>query len=304
MIKSSSKMRWNVEQRIEFIDFRLLWEGRINRQGLMEYFGVSTPQASADIKRYMEAAPENTVYDKSLKAYVATDSFEPRFASNDPDQYLTQLKTAGDGLAQRNEIWASKTPSFGILPMLHRKIDPVVFKSVLRAVNEGSAIQLNYQSMSNKDLMWRWVTPHAFAFDGLRWHVRVCCHIDRTFKDFILSRIMDIGETHPSPIDPQWDREWHEIVSARLVANPNEGDNLKTAVEKDYCMENGELLYDLRGALVYYLKKSLGIFQDKEGVSVLEQPVFFANREEIDEQCRTLRQQSKKFIEKLQLVNE
>lgn len=303
-MKTSKNLRWGIEQRLEFIEFRLLWEGRLNRQDLMEFFGISTPQASSDMKRYMESAPGNTFYDKSLKTYVATDSFEPRFTSNNPDHYLTQLKLVGDDLASRDEIWASQAPPFDVLPVLHRKIDPAIFKSVLRAVNSGSAIRLNYQSMSKRDLSWRWVTPHAFAFDGSRWHVRVCCHIDRKFKDFILSRIMDVGETCSSPIDPQYDREWHEIVAARLVANPNEGENLKIAVEKDYRMENGELRYALRGALVYYLKKSLGILHEKEGVGVKEQPVFIANSEEVEEQCRKFRRQSKEFVAKLQLVNE
>ena len=39
-------MRWGVEKRLEFIEFRLFWEGGINRADIMERFGVSVPQAS------------------------------------------------------------------------------------------------------------------------------------------------------------------------------------------------------------------------------------------------------------------
>lgn len=305
---TSRKTRWGIEQRLEFIDFRLLWEGRINRQDVKDFFGISTPQASSDMRRYMESAPGNTFYDKSLKTYVAADSFTPKFTSNDPDQYLRQLKMVGDNMASREEIWASQAPPFGVLPALHRKVSPAVFKAVLQAVNNRSAIKIKYQSMSTRGLAWRWVTPHAFAHDGLRWHVRVCCHIERKFKDFILSRILEVGETCPSPVDPQWDYEWHETVTARLIANPNDGESLKAVIENDYYMENGELLYELRGGMVYYLEKSLGYLwgeqQDHESLGVKERPVFFVNREDLNVQCKALRQQSKEHLMKLQLVNE
>jgi len=34
-------LRWGVERRLEFIAFRLLWEGHMNRGDLMDAFGVS-----------------------------------------------------------------------------------------------------------------------------------------------------------------------------------------------------------------------------------------------------------------------
>ena len=41
-----SELRWGVAQRLEFIEFRLFWEGRVNRSDLMEQFGLSVNQAS------------------------------------------------------------------------------------------------------------------------------------------------------------------------------------------------------------------------------------------------------------------
>ncbi len=40
---------WGLERRLQFIDFRLRWEGRLNRTDLTEHFGLPTPQASLDI---------------------------------------------------------------------------------------------------------------------------------------------------------------------------------------------------------------------------------------------------------------
>ena len=39
-------LKWGVERRLEFIEFRLFWEGGVNRADLIEMFGVSVPQAS------------------------------------------------------------------------------------------------------------------------------------------------------------------------------------------------------------------------------------------------------------------
>ena len=52
-----SELRWGVEQRLEFIEFRLFWEGHVNRSDLMDQFGVSVNQASTDLNRYIGFAP-------------------------------------------------------------------------------------------------------------------------------------------------------------------------------------------------------------------------------------------------------
>ena len=62
-------MRWGVEKRLKFIEFRLFWEGGINRADIVDQFGVSVPQASKDLTLYEEKAPGNLIYDKSAKRY-------------------------------------------------------------------------------------------------------------------------------------------------------------------------------------------------------------------------------------------
>jgi len=53
-----SELRWGVEQRLEFIEFRLFWEGHVNRGDLTDVFGVSVNQASTDLNRYIGFAPD------------------------------------------------------------------------------------------------------------------------------------------------------------------------------------------------------------------------------------------------------
>lgn len=81
MENQSARLRWGTEQRLEFIEFRLFWDRSVKRADIRERFGVSVPQASADLAQYRELAPENMRYDARLapSGFVPTETFEPRF---------------------------------------------------------------------------------------------------------------------------------------------------------------------------------------------------------------------------------
>lgn len=68
-----------ITARLRFIDFVLGTYGYVNRSAVMDYFGISTAQASLDFQEYLRVAPENIAYDKKVKRYVRTLSFERKF---------------------------------------------------------------------------------------------------------------------------------------------------------------------------------------------------------------------------------
>ena len=74
---------WSVERRYEFIEFRLYWQGKINRSDLMEAFGISIQQASNDLAKYIEGRKSNLVYDKRLRTYLRGKNFKPRYFQPD-----------------------------------------------------------------------------------------------------------------------------------------------------------------------------------------------------------------------------
>lgn len=69
-------LKYAVEQRLRFIDFLLDHYGTLNRDAIMDYYGISKPQASHDIRDYMKLAPENCSYDSSAKRYIRTKQFK------------------------------------------------------------------------------------------------------------------------------------------------------------------------------------------------------------------------------------
>lgn len=64
-------MRWFEQHRMEWIAETLRVFGFINREHLQRKFGLSTPQASADLAAFMRANPGAMAYDLSAKRYVA-----------------------------------------------------------------------------------------------------------------------------------------------------------------------------------------------------------------------------------------
>lgn len=65
-----SNFTYAVEQRLRFIDFLVAQYGTLNRGALVDYFGISTVQASNDIREYIKLAPANISYDLTAKTYV------------------------------------------------------------------------------------------------------------------------------------------------------------------------------------------------------------------------------------------
>ena len=257
MDEGTSDLRWSIERRLEFIEFRLYWEGGINRGDIVDQFGLSVPQASKDLSRYQELAPDNMAYDKSEKRYFATPGFAPRFLRPDPNQYLSQLNAVGNLAIRPDETRISRIPNLDSVPVLHRRIDPDFLRALLDAVRDEGAMEILYQSMNPKrpEPVWRAVSPHAFANDGYRWHVRAFCHIDSIFKDFLLSRCLDHRPSGPALAKSSDDTDWLEFFDVELIPNPKLSKSQQLVISHDYGMEGGKLIVSIRKSLFFYFER-------------------------------------------------
>ncbi len=157
----------------------------MNRSDITERFGVSTPQASADLAQYRERAPENMRYDSSGKRYLPSEMFEPRILRPNAERYLAQMRALAEDVISPLDTWMLPLADVGVTPVPSRRVDPGTLRFFLTAIRTERSVHIEYQSLndSRPEPMWRWITPHAFGTDGLRWHVRAFCHIERAFKD-------------------------------------------------------------------------------------------------------------------------
>jgi predicted DNA-binding transcriptional regulator YafY len=275
-------MRWGVERRLELIEFRLFWEGGVNRADIVQEFDVSVPQASKDLATYLEMAPDNLHYDRRLKRYFASKSFEPKLIRLDADAYLTNLAAT---FAKGNGVAAGILPPIAeALPIPQRRIDPHVLKAIVGAARDRHCVEILYQSMSanRPEPEWRRIWPHAFANDGLRWHTRAFCNEDRRFKDFILSRCLDVRVVDESVTPEIEDPHWESSFTVDLIPNPLLSPSQRAVIAQDFLMSEGHASITVRKALLYYLNKRLRLDVADRLDDPREVPVIVANRDAFD----------------------
>jgi hypothetical protein len=271
---------WGQERRLEFIEFRLLWDGKLNRGELVEFFGISIQQASLDLARYIELAPGNLHYDRSEKVYKVQSPLNLVFTQPDSQVFLDQLSGPPAGATSAQLSFIGWRPPCGIVKYPTRSIRPEILMRVIWAIRDRQDIEITYQSMRQPAAGRRWIFPHAIAFDGARWHARAWCHENHYFKDFVFARIQHIHAARKSDVNDQHDHRWHTLATVVLRPHHDLTAGQRLAVETEFAMRDGMLEVTLREALVHYLIRQLRI-DPGGGTSSGGQLIEWANANEL-----------------------
>lgn len=272
--------QWGPERRLEFIDFRLRWDGRINRSDLTGFFGISVPQASLDIAKYLELAPSNALYDRSSKVYLASEAFKPLYSSNEPSRYLNEALARATGVLQPELSFLGWTAPMAVAPSPTRTVPVDVLIPLLRAIRERRKVRVLYQSMSSNEPAPRSIAPHALAHDGFRWHARAYCDNKLKYLDFVIARILSIEGTSETGTDGQDDDAWQRQLDLVLIPNPRLPEANRKVIALDYGMTDGEVVLSCRQALLFYALKRLSLL-DFEAAKPQEQQIALKNKEEL-----------------------
>lgn len=284
MAVDNGKINWGVERRLEFIEFRLSWEGGVRRSDIMTAFRVSEPQASKDLTLYQERASGNAVYDKVSKRYVAGPRFRPVCLQGGPDEYLMRLRSLGEGLTDPQESWIGARPDVDVVLTPAREVSDECLRSVLSAYRSSGSLEICYQSMNpnRPEPSWRRITPHAFGFDGFRWHARSYCHMTEEFRDFLLPRVLGSRNPGDAGRSGTEDELWQQRFGVRIAPHPDLGPQQRAIVAKDYGMVNGTTVLEVRYAMLFYFLKRLNLLGKPEELPVRSQHIIVANRTETD----------------------
>lgn len=270
---------WGQERRLEFIDFRLRWEGRLNRADITTFFRISVPQASLDLAKYQEVAPKNMVYDRTLKAYITTPDFKPVYENFDSDHYLNELLGRENEILDPCDSFIGWVPPVASLPLPARTVEPEILVSLIRAMQNEQALVVDYRSMTNEPAT-RTLYPTAFAHDGHRWHIRAYCFRSAMFKDFVLGRFFNIAEFITPPTSIPEDVDWNTYIDVVIGPNPNYDINKRLSIEHDYQMVNGEAKIRIRKAQLYYLNRRLNLDVKGDGATDDRQQIILLRIEE------------------------
>lgn len=266
--------RWGQDRRLEFIDCRLRWEGRLNRSDLMTFFGISVPQASLDISRYRELAHANLEYDASARVYVATSRFEPVYATSSPSRFLNEVLARVSGVLEPEASLIGWMPPVAAAPVPGRALDPKVLFAMLQAIREQRRVRVRYHSLQRPEPTERVLSPHAIAHDGFRWHARAYCHTRNAFRDFVIARVLE-AVTLEEPGHPgDGDQLWQATIELVLAPHPKLPKAHQRAIELDYGMVNGTVGLTCRQALAFYVLRHLGLDDVQERRPEVQQVVL------------------------------
>ena len=243
--------KYEVFLRMRAIELLAYWEGRLITTRLMNWFGLSRQQASADIKRYNTLYnPDALFHDPSVKGYVPKASFQPVLTTTHINEYLNMLSGL---VSESHALIATPEAHLSAVQLPDRSVRPEVLREVLRACRTQSTLKIIYASMNNPVWHERVISPHTLVYTGFRWHVRAYCHQSKPLKDFLLPRIDRTPAVMAiEPVDPAQDQQWHEEVVLTLIPNPKLNAAQTALVAKDFGMPDGRLQIPVKKALAHY----------------------------------------------------
>jgi hypothetical protein len=274
-------MRWGVQRRLEFIDFRLFWDGRFNRSDLSETFGISAQQASADIALYSVKAPANLAYDTGRKAYLRTSAYEPAMMHASSERYLLQLVAIENRWMRQEDTWFDKIPPIVSVSLLRKRTDATILLRVLDAIRMRGEVEIEYASMTGSPEPSRLIAPHALHHAAGRWYVRAWSQEHDDFRDYNLFRIARVGKARTSSIDPALDFEWAHKINLELIPNPALSPTQEAAVAAEFGMQNGKLLVTMRLSLTFYLMTEHNLDVDVGILKPEKQQLILINRGDV-----------------------
>lgn len=295
---NTQELKWGVRKRLEFIEFRLFWNGRLNRGDLAETFGISHQQASADFATYQKIAPSNVVYDNALKAYIRSPNFVAALIGDNSDRYLLQVVAIDSGWIQKEDTWFDQLPPVEVVTLPRKPVAPKTLLAVLDCIRERKKLEVDYRSMTGTSPSWRWIAPHAMSFNAGRWYVRAWSEEHNDFRDYSLLRIQQTGETADTPNRSMLDYEWTQRIDLVIAPNPELSEDRKRAIESEYGMANGEVLIPVRLSLSFYLmsEHNLDVLPDK--LPAVKQQLVLKNRQDVEDARRLARLMSKEALKR------
>lgn len=241
---------WSARERLMYVECLAYWRGWVRRADLCEKFGISTPQASADLSAYLLRNPGALQYNLSRKRYEGKPAMRLTFGQGT----LEEATSFFGAMAS-----ASFIDRVARIDLPERMMRAEITRDLVRAIFSGNPINVYYFSIHSGTEGWRTIRPHAFAHDGYRWHTRAWCEEDGTYKDFVLGRIAKVRAAPAKITSIPFDRDWNTKVQIRFRAHPDLIPVQREALERDFGMVRGIGTLRVRKALLFYTLVYLGL---------------------------------------------
>ncbi|WP_461383008.1 WYL domain-containing protein [Devosia indica] len=253
------KQKWTIERRLAFIEFRLQWDGKVNRTDVATKFGISLNQATNDLVAYAKAEPQNIRYDLSLRAYVRGDGFNARYGTSTAQHYLSQLLATRDKIPLDTDIWIGRVPEVEVISAPVGPVSSQILQSIIGAVLTEESIDVLLQTERGPRPDWDTIAPHAMLMDGERWSVRAYSLSVQRFETIPLARIVEMrgATSRLAPNGP--DEDWSTVVELKVAPQSNLTEADRNTLIRDLGIKGESTSIKVRRALIPQLIKRLGI---------------------------------------------
>lgn len=289
-------MRWGVRRRLEFIDFRLFWDGRFNRKDLSDTFGISAQQASADISLYAARVPGNLVYDGGARAYLRAPDYKPALMQASSERYLLQLVAIENHWMSKEDTWFDQKPPIENVSLLRKRTDSAILLRILDAISCRGQLDIQYKSITGSPEPRRVIAPHSLFHAAGRWYVRAWSSEHRDFRDYNLFRIEHAGTIEPSSTNSSLDYEWSHRIELEIAPNPELSETQRAAVAMEYGMTNERLVVTTRLSQSFYIMTEHNLDVEQGVLVPGKQQLVLLNRSEVVEARATARKLSTSAI--------
>lgn len=249
----------NQRERLNYLEFRVMFTGQVSRSDLITRFGISEAAATRDLAIYRARAPENLTFDKTLKFYRISNCFEPTYLKDLEAKRLLHALMYGVGndfgIAPETFI-----PCEHAGPMLVPTTE--VLAAVSRAIFQKTALCMEYLSGSGNHGP-REIVPFTFANTGLKWMVRAYCRRNGEFRHFVLNRIKSaevLWNSKPGEGEGREnDSDWNRIIKLELIPHPASSADKRAMVAQEFRMVDGVFNLRVRAALAGFVLRLLNV---------------------------------------------
>jgi hypothetical protein len=241
------------------IELQAQWEGRCNATDLIDSLGVSRNTASGNMKKYLDECPNNFQYDTTLKAYVPTEQFSPKYSSGQLDDYFSISRHSISTDLQADDSLVLRLSSS------QRQPSPKIVRPIMQAISQKLRLDILYASLNNPQGEGRIISPHTLIHDGNRWHVRAWCEKNQDFRDFVLTRIQEVYDREgKAQYGAEKDKNWNTWLTLSIEPDARFTAAQQKVIAQEYGMElnaNGKYQrhYSVRAAMLIYWQQQLRI---------------------------------------------
>ncbi len=230
-MKTSEEQTVAQMEKLQFVELLAYFHGAVNREDIINRFGISKASATNVLSVYNQMATGNLMYNIRLKRYEISRNFKPVF---------------------NVRMLIERIPVYTI-PKLHGPADDEAVARIAlisRAIQRTQSLTITYTSASSGKST-RQIIPVAFADNLLRWHLRAYDRKREKYTDFVFRRIRKVNLIKHDAIahheHPDNDKQWHSFVELKITAHPH---NL--ADTQSFDMGNETHSIRLRAAMAGY----------------------------------------------------